>query len=160
MTMVAIKPLPTPEALVRLVSFVTETMLGVACTALSGPALRDRLGALTWRVAFLPIPGARPLAVALSSDEAGCRDLGAALFDCAPERVDGDMMEDALCELVNMIGGQVRGAVRNDHALGLPRIDQGPAVLPDPNVGTLFSRCIVVKAGSVELVVRVMETRT
>jgi hypothetical protein len=145
-----LKPLPSPEALARLVSYVTDTMLTLPCALLPGADTPARLRTLSWRTALVPIPGARPLTIALSSDEKGCLALAAALFACDAKAVDLEMIDDTLGELVNMIAGQVRTAVVQDQALGLPRIDTSPdAAAP--------ARCIVLGAGTFHVVVGVID---
>jgi Chemotaxis phosphatase CheX len=110
--------LPNPERLAALVSNVTQTMCGISF----GIAQPSDPGVACWRIASLTITGAHPLHVALFSDERGCTALGSALFDCAPEALDSSMINDSLCELLNMAAGQIKGALALDLSLGLPRI--------------------------------------
>ena len=69
--------LPSPEDLSLLVSYVFEVMLTLRCelvgkrNGVENEPLRDRLQDLAWRTAVLPIAGARPLTVVLSSDQQG-----------------------------------------------------------------------------------------
>jgi hypothetical protein len=113
-----------------LVSNVTETMLGLTFKA-------DKAGQpwneLVWRAAVLAIPGARPLTVGLSSDQAGCTQLAAKMFQAAPDEVADDMMSDALCELVNMTAGLLKTNLKLDQLLGLPRVvPSGQPPMPPP----------------------------
>jgi hypothetical protein len=111
--------LPDADTLATLVSNVTKTMCGISFA----PAeVDDHTHELCWRVATLPINGARPLRVALSSDQKGCAALGSALFSMPPESLDQAMIDDSLCELLNMAAGQIKGALALDQALGLPKI--------------------------------------
>ena len=158
------RPLPSPEELAQLVSYVFEIMLTMPCELVGrrsprgGETLRDRLKTLVWRTAVLPIGGTRPLTVSLSSDEKGCLALGAALFACEKVAVDQEMIDDTLRELVNMIGGQVRTAIAKDHALGLARIDNAfDFGAPGETEATPLSECVVLRAGSFELAVQVSE---
>ena len=158
------RPLPSPEELAKLVSYVFEIMLTLPCELVGrrsprgGESLRDRLRDLTWRTAVLPIGGNRPLTVSLSSDEKGCLSLGAALFACEKGAVDQEMIDDTLRELVNMIGGQVRTAIAKDQSLGLARIDNNFNFGADEKAGeTPASECVVLRAGSFELAVQVSE---
>ncbi len=106
----------------ELVTGVTRTMLGLSF-------IPDNSGSpwssLVWRTAVLPIPGDRPLMVGLSSDERGCATLSAAMFSCTPDTVDVAMMNDALCELVNMTAGLLKSQMALNQALGLPKIVHG-----------------------------------
>ncbi|MGC4121011.1 MAG: chemotaxis protein CheX [Myxococcales bacterium] len=122
------RPLPPPDQLAKLVSNVTETMLRI--TFLPSNEAPPPVP-LTWRMAVLPTTGAHSLGIGLSSDEPGCRTLGAAMFGVAASEVDESMLDDALRELVNMTAGVVKGLVDPDAALGLPTVHrngQAPGV--------------------------------
>jgi hypothetical protein len=150
------RPLPSPEELARLVSYVFETMLTLPCDLIRGSSPQTGINGLSWRTALLPIIGSRPLIVALSSDEKGCLSLGAALFACDVHAVDQEMIDDTLRELVNMIAGQVRTMVVGDQSLGLARIDT--AFNTDGgNALASGGECIVLSAGSFRLSVQVLE---
>ena len=113
------KPMPKAERLAALVSNVTETMLGIsfapAETVTAHPSLN-------WRTAIMLVDGPRPVSVGLSSDEAGCTKLAAAMFGCKPEGGDVGMMNDALRELVNMTAGLLKREMALDEALTVPSI--------------------------------------
>lgn len=111
------KGLLTPDKLAELVSSVTQTMLGIRFQPVEASELPGKKG---WRTAVLPIDGGTPLVVGLSSDEDGCTALGSAMFACTASEVDAAMMNDSLCELVNMTAGLLRSAMKLDQALGLP----------------------------------------
>jgi hypothetical protein len=111
--------LPDADTLATLVSNVTKTMCGISFA----PAeIDDRTRELCWRIATLSINGARPLRVALSSSEDGCAALGSALFSMPKDALDQAMIDDSLCEVLNMAAGQIKGALALDQALGLPKI--------------------------------------
>lgn len=110
------------ERLAVSISNVTTTMLGkrFAATEAKPPAL--------WRTAVLPIPGARPVMVALSSDRPGCAALAAAML-CSDEASIGDAdIDDFLRELLNMAAGQIKRELGLDQALGLPKVVDGQAL--------------------------------
>ena len=153
-----------PEELALLVSYVFEVMLTLHCELVGprslpeGAPLPERLRALSWRTAVLPIGGSRPLTVVLSSNEQGCLSLGAALFACDTGAVDQEMIDDTLRELVNMIGGQVRSAIAKDESLGLARIDTSFDYAGERPLDTLLRHeCVLLRAGSFELAVQVSE---
>jgi hypothetical protein len=127
-----------PERLAALVSNVTQTMCGISF----GIARPEDKTFPCWRMAVLNVVGARPLRVALYSDEGGCTALGSALFACAPDALDAGMIDDSLCELLNMAAGQIKGALALDQALGLPRIvpvsDLSPRAQAAMNEGVLL----------------------
>lgn len=112
-------PLPKADRLAALVSNVTETMLGLSFAAATSVAAYP---SLTWRTAIMLLDGPRPLSVGLSSDEAGCAKLAAAMFGCQPAGVDVGMINDALRELVNMTAGLLKREMGLDQALSVPSI--------------------------------------
>jgi len=140
-------PLPPPETMASLVSGVTQTMLGLTFTPDASTGPRE----LAWRTALLPIAGKRPLTVGLSSDEVGCSALSAAMFACPPADVDQTMMNDALCELVNMTAGLLKSVMSLDQALGLPKI------LPGVDAPQVPPHAVVLKADSLGLVLWIYE---
>lgn len=134
------------------VSGVTETMLGLTFRATTGGQPWNEL---VWRAAVLPIPGARPITVGLSSDETGCTALAAKMFQLEPGDVADDMLSDALCELVNMTAGLLKSNLRLEQALGLPRVvPSGQAPVPTPPPQT---NAVVLQADKVGLVLWVFE---
>jgi chemotaxis phosphatase CheX-like protein len=144
--------LPPPDTMARVVSGVTETMLGLTFRAASGGQPWNEL---VWRSAVLPIPGARPLTVGLSSDQPGCVALAAKMFQLAPGEVADDMLSDALCELVNMTAGLLKANLKLEQALGLPRVvpsGQAPVPTPPPQTNN-----VVLRAAEVGLVLWVFE---
>ncbi len=101
------------------VSSVTETMLGLTFVPdPDGSSWRQ----LVWRAAVLPIAGALPITVGLSSDRPGCEALGARFFRVAPEQLSDTMLSESLCELVNMTAGLLKTHLQLEQPLGLPRV--------------------------------------
>jgi len=143
-------PLPPAEKMASLVSGVTQTMLGLTFVPDDAKGHRD----LSWRTAVLPIAGERPITVGLSSDQRGCSHLSAAMFACSPAEVDQNMMNDALCELVNMTAGLLKSVMSLNQALGLPKILAGQDA---PMVPKASPHVIVLKADALGLVLWVYE---
>ncbi len=143
-------PLPPPDKMASLVSGVTETMLGLTFQ----PDEATKHDGLAWRTAVLPIAGERPLTVGLSSDQHGCSQLSAAMFACPKSEVDQSMMNDALCELVNMTAGLLKSVMSLNQALGLPKIIAGPDA---PAIPSASPHVIVLKADSLGLVLWIYE---
>ncbi len=135
-----------------LVSGVTQTMLGLTFEPDPNAELPNQ--ELAWRTAVLPIPGARPLTVGLSSNQNGCSHLSAAMFAVPREEVDQGMMNDSLCELVNMTAGLLKSVMSLDQALGLPTILPGNAA---PAVPPSSPHMIVLKADALGLVLWIYE---
>jgi hypothetical protein len=120
--------LPDPSTLATLVSNVTQTMCGVSFIAATPPDNAAELAC--WRMAVLKVTGDSPWQVALFSDQQGCTALGAALFGCPADSLDSTMLEDSLCELLNMAAGQIKGVLAPDSALGLPKITSPGQLTP------------------------------
>jgi CheY-specific phosphatase CheX len=116
--------MPDPQTLATLVSNVTETMCGISFEPAKEVRHIDPAG---WRLAILPINGKRRIQVLLSSDRASSLGLGAALLGFPADQLDSSMIDDSLCELLNMAAGQIKRALSVDDALGLPRIVEGEA---------------------------------
>ncbi len=144
--------LPPPQRMAELVSGVTRTLLGLTFRPDSNAS---PWSSLVWRTAILPMPGDRPLTVGLSSDERGCSILSAAMFSCAPDQVDAAMMNDALCELVNMTAGLIKSHMALNQLLGLPKIVHGSdAPYMAPSQGRYS---VVLRAEDIGLVLWVIE---
>jgi hypothetical protein len=111
--------LPDPATLANLVSNVTKTMCGFSF-GVADPGLRAKVAC--FRMAVLEVTGLRPWRVALFSDQGGCTALGAALCQVEPDMLEDGMIEDSLCELLNMAAGQIKGLLSADETLGLPKI--------------------------------------
>jgi hypothetical protein len=134
-----------------LVSGVTKTMCGLTFE----PDARADTSALRWRTAVLPIPGERPLTVGLSSDESGIGELSAAMFAVPRDQVDSSMMNDSLCELVNMTAGLLKSVLSLNQQLGLPKILAGADAPPVPHPSN--PHVVVLKASSLGLALWVYE---
>ena len=132
----------------RLVSQVTEPMLGLGFTSVNEPPGGVGPG---WKTAVATIDGSRPLTVAVSADRASGRALAARIFRIAPERVDDADVDDGLCELANVAAGLLKSALREDHALGLPAIRDG--VVVEPGAGGGFQHVLRAVGMNVVLVV-------
>jgi hypothetical protein len=144
--------LPPPDKMAAVVSGVTETMLGLTFR----PDPHDAPWShLVWRAAVLPIPGAYPLTVGLSSDKPGCQTLSSKMFQVPTQEVSDDMLSDSLCELVNMTAGLLKSHLKLEQALGLPKVmpeNQPPISPPPPDMNR-----IVLRAEQLGLVLWVFE---
>jgi hypothetical protein len=136
------------EQLARAISHVTVAMLGKTFQA-GGPIMPPR----PWRTAILPIPGARPITIALSSDHNGCAELASAMLGMEVSTLAPAMIDDFLRELLNMTAGQLKRELALDQALGLPRVVDGVLLFGDPSSWT---HCVL-DSGSIPLVVSLVE---
>jgi hypothetical protein len=143
--------LPPPATLASVVSGVTETMLGLTFQSDDqGRPWED----LVWRGAVLAIPGATPVTVGLSSDQPGCAQLAARMFQMEPPELADEMLSDALCELVNMTAGLLKSNMKLEQTLGLPRlVPAGQPPVPPPAA----TNTIVLRAEGVGLVLWVYQ---
>jgi hypothetical protein len=107
------------DRLTAAVNDVAVTMLGLSFVR---EPSSDVASDLVHRVAVLPIPGPRPVTLALATDAAGCESIGARLFGCAVADLTRAMIDDALQEVANMAAGRLRSMLALDQALGLPTI--------------------------------------
>jgi hypothetical protein len=108
------------DRVARSVSRVTTTMLGLTFRVITPDTPVAR-----WRTVALPIPGIRPVTVALSSDRRGCAALASAMLGLDEDGLDVAMIDDFMRELLNMTAGQIKLELRLDQALGLPRVLDG-----------------------------------
>jgi CheY-specific phosphatase CheX len=115
------------ERVARSVSRVTTTMLGKTFRV----AVVQAPVAL-WRTVVLPIPGKRPVTVALSSDRSGCAALAAAMLGMDEDDIGVDMIDDFMRELANMTAGQIKAELSLDQALGLPKVQDGDELFARP----------------------------
>jgi hypothetical protein len=104
------------ERLAASVSTVTSMMLGRKFAA------TDQRPPVRWRTAMLPVAGARPFTVALSSDRPGCAALAAAMLMSDVGTIGDAEIDDFLRELLNMAAGQIKSEIAPDQALGLPKV--------------------------------------
>ncbi len=76
------------------------------------------------RTGQVPISGAWEGLVALTCDDELARQAAGVMFDCDPEVLTSTEIDDALGELANIVGGNLRPLLPQQNRLGLP----GPAV--------------------------------
>lgn len=108
------------DRLARSVSRVTTTMLGKTFRPIEPVTPIAR-----WRTVVLPIPGVRPVTVALSADRRSCAAMASAMLGLAEDGLDLAMIDDFMRELLNMTAGQIKRELALDQALGLPRVLDG-----------------------------------
>jgi hypothetical protein len=142
--------LPSPQKMAALVSGVTQTMCGVTFV----PDEKHSIDGALLRTAVLPIPGARPITVGISSDETSLSALSAAMFAVPPEQLDAAMMNDSLCEIVNMTAGLLKSVLSLNQQLGLPKILSGAAAVPVPPES---SHVVVLRAQTLGLTLWIYE---
>jgi chemotaxis protein CheY-P-specific phosphatase CheC len=78
-----------------------------------------------WLVVFLPIHGVSSLSVVLAANRESAALLASTMFSCDIADVDDSMQNDALCEMLNIVAGQLKSSMGLSHSLGLPSVLQG-----------------------------------
>ena len=85
----------------------------------SDPAATDVL------TGMVGITGAWEGIVALQCSQALARQAASVMFEMEPEQVTFDQIEDALCELTNIVGGNFKALLPPSSQLSLPSVTKG-----------------------------------
>ncbi len=105
------------SSLRQIVVGIISSMLGIGWTeqiAANPPDLT--------RQAFIEISGDCSAIVSVSVNEPAIRQMATAMFQADAERLSTSDFQDALCEVTNMIGGNVKGVISmGESVLSLPR---------------------------------------
>lgn len=102
------------------------------------------------------ISGAWDGAVTVEVSDGLARAAAATMFDVAEDELDGEMVRDALGELANMTGGNIKTLVEGVCALSIPSVTEGREYslsLP----GTTVVNAVKLACGGQPLVVTVLE---
>lgn len=124
------------EVVRSIVDQVWESLLGSPAVDWSGPPDRLR-SATTVLTAEITLTGDWTGMVRLTCGPATARSLAATMLGAGPGEVllDEDV-EDAVGEVVNVVGGNVKGTLRGSTSLGLPRVAGGAGHGVGPHPGT------------------------
>lgn len=106
------------EQLRSIVETIWITMLGIPIDCIEFSASPETKGDF---VARIDIEGAWNGSLELACSEGLARFVGAALFQQDPWELDLESSAEAVLELANMIGGNVKALVGEGNRLGLPR---------------------------------------
>jgi chemotaxis protein CheX len=87
-----------------------------------GPGLGALIDARSWLETFVKISGPWRGEVSLAVLSETARELTSVMMQLPADEVSTDDTVDALCELVNMIGGQVKGTLPTGCTMSLPLI--------------------------------------
>lgn len=120
------------EEITQVTTIVWESVLGIALLPESTiPAVPDRV------VGCVRVTGAWNGAVTLECDAGVARHAAATMFGVAPRLAGTAEIRDAIGELVNMTGGNVKALLPAVSVLALPTVEEGGhAVLPEAEVVT------------------------
>jgi hypothetical protein len=119
----------------NVVEAVWESLLGCWPTPAEPVDVRD-----DWVTAVITVDGDWPGAVALSCPRPTALHMGRAMLDLTSDEPDPEPedVDDAVREVVNVLGGNVKALVPGGRALGLPALLAGAPVVDGELVGELF----------------------
>jgi chemotaxis protein CheX len=106
----------------RSVEELWTTVLGMGIEPLADPPRLPKLGLLTGCV---QITGAWEGAVALNCGPRVAREAAAIMFGIPPGEANSGHIQDALGELTNILGGQLKGLLPGPSRLSLPAVVDG-----------------------------------
>ena len=104
------------ETMRQIISNVFDEMLGLpTCHT-------DSFGELNEKryVASIRISGAADETIVVEAPVESARCIAESMFAADPESLESEEVQDAVGEIVNMIGGNVKGTYEGDSALSLP----------------------------------------
>ena len=128
------------EDLRSIVESIWAAMLGIPIEYLGPDPGRGLEGEYS---ATIAISGNWEGALAVSCSEGLARFVGAALFQQDPWELEGDASMEAILELTNMIGGNVKALVGEGNRLGLPQTRTNDAEpLPGSEEARMLFDCL------------------
>ena len=111
--------LPSPETLASVVDETSQAMYGMAVT-FAGECERGMPGANQNATVIVPLIGAPLYIITARADDHGGSALASAMFSCETQDTNAEMVEDSLRELCNIVAGQVKSLIAQEHEIGLP----------------------------------------
>jgi len=111
--------LPSPETLANVVEETTQAMYGLPIS-FAGECQRGLPGANENATVIVPLIGAPLYIITARADEEGGPALASAMYSCDTSDTNPEMVEDSLRELCNIIAGQIKSLIAQDHEIGLP----------------------------------------
>lgn len=111
------------DDVVAIVNEVWSSMLGLPVEPLDleerpkieGPAVSGSVG----------VSGATDCLICVEMDAAAARQFGATMFGLAEDEASDDDISDAVGELTNMVGGNIKSLLPEPSSLSLPVVAQG-----------------------------------
>jgi CheY-specific phosphatase CheX len=145
----------TEGDLTEVVRSVWDAMLGL--TLLPATQAYETTSDGRYLTGCVQITGSWEGAVMIDLPEALARDAAAAMFGCETADLSDDEVLDALGEIANMVGGNVKGMIDGDCKLSLPTVAEGAdfrIAVPGSGVQTLLVFDCAGKPFQVKLLVR------
>lgn len=117
----------------------------------------ERGESLYQRLTMISMRGDPNITVVLAADNGAGRSLASSFFSCRAVDVTEPMIDDVIAELLNMLAGQISGALAYRYSLGLPH----RATLKDISGETLvFEQAILLRSiGRVDLGLWLLEEK-
>lgn len=112
------------DDLIGLTGAIWESVLGMGALPIDPAAAADRVGGPTM-TACVHITGEWEGSLAMTFGRPLCRRLAAGMFAMEDADLDDDLVRDAVGELANIAGGNVKGMVAAETELSLPQIIEG-----------------------------------
>jgi chemotaxis protein CheX len=127
-------PAPSMDEIWHVVEGVWESMLG----CWPAPAEPGEVGA-DWLTAVITVTGEWSGTVRFSCPPSTARHVGRAMLELTGEEPDPEPedVEDAVREVVNVLGGNIKALVPGGRSLGLPVLTHGAPAVDGSLVGTL-----------------------
>jgi chemotaxis protein CheX len=145
----------TEADLTEVVRSVWDAMLGLTLIPSETPYEADTADRSL--CGCVQITGSWEGAVMIDLPEKLARDAAAAMFGCEPDDLSDDEVLDALGEVANMVGGNVKGMIDGECKLSLPTVAEGAdfrIAVPGSGVQTVLVFDCAGKPFQVKLLVR------
>jgi chemotaxis protein CheX len=123
----------------EIVQGVWDAMLGLEIEPVPGiGADSDPNGGADLVTGSVTVTGASDCVVTLQVSCDGARSFAAAMFGMEPDEVSADEVADAVGELTNMVGGNIKSLLPEPSLLSLPTVSRGaPVQVHVPGGGAL-----------------------
>lgn len=123
----------------EIVQGVWDAMLGLEIELVPGIGGVGPVGPPDLVTGSVTVTGAADCVVALQLQRDGARTFAAAMFGMSPDEVAEDEIADAVGELTNMVGGNIKSLLPEPSLLSLPTVSRGEAVQVRIPGGSAFS---------------------
>ena len=112
--------LPTPETLATVVDETTQAMYGVPAEYAGECANSLPVCANKSPTVIVPLIGSPLYIITAHAEPVAGTALASTMFHCPEADASEEMVEDSLRELCNIVAGQVKSLIANEHEIGLP----------------------------------------
>ncbi|MFK7737130.1 MAG: chemotaxis protein CheX [Pirellulaceae bacterium] len=118
------------DQVVSMMQTLFESLLGEALkhTESAPPATES------WIRSKIEITGEEHCFVQVSADPKMAYRIASTMFETPEDEIDPSEVGDALCEVVNVIGGNIKGAIDRSCDLSLPTVDDGEPVVNENSI--------------------------